>query len=96
MVAFEAVRFLCPKNTVPKSESNTSDNLNMVFTDSSGTTSEILRSEAGGQSLGQSQQGSAGGSSQRPQPVAQSQRSGFQPRESSRFGGPSRPQFPRP
>ncbi|KZV43315.1 hypothetical protein F511_33413 [Dorcoceras hygrometricum] len=47
----------------------------------------------GGQSVSQSQQGSDGGSLQRPQPVAQSQRSGFQPREPSRFGGYSRPQF---
>ncbi|KZV16911.1 hypothetical protein F511_36633 [Dorcoceras hygrometricum] len=48
----------------------------------------------GGQSLGQSQQGSAGGSSQRQQPFVPSQRYGFQPREPSRFGVPSRPQFP--
>ncbi|KZV18694.1 hypothetical protein F511_14204 [Dorcoceras hygrometricum] len=47
----------------------------------------------GGLSLGQSQQGSAGGSSLRQQPFTQSQRSGFQPREPSRFGGPFRPQF---
>ncbi|KZV44282.1 hypothetical protein F511_10401 [Dorcoceras hygrometricum] len=47
----------------------------------------------GGRSSGQSQQGSAGGSSQRQQPFSQSQRSGFQPHEPSRFGGPSRPQF---
>ncbi|KZV21083.1 hypothetical protein F511_19898 [Dorcoceras hygrometricum] len=39
----------------------------------------------GGQPSNQSQQGSAGGSSQRPQAFAQSQRLGFQPRESSRF-----------
>ncbi|KZV42367.1 hypothetical protein F511_17856 [Dorcoceras hygrometricum] len=45
----------------------------------------------GEQPSNQSQQGSAGGSSQRPQPFAQSQRSGFQPREPSRFGGSSRP-----
>ncbi|KZV30518.1 hypothetical protein F511_16906 [Dorcoceras hygrometricum] len=51
---------------------------------------------AGGQSLSQSHQGSAGGSSLRLQPFTQSQRSGFQPREPSRFGGPSRPQFPGP
>ncbi|KZV58249.1 hypothetical protein F511_30847 [Dorcoceras hygrometricum] len=44
----------------------------------------------GGRSTGQSQQGSASGSSQRQQPFAQSQRSGFQPREPSHFGGPSR------
>ncbi|KZV28068.1 hypothetical protein F511_02154 [Dorcoceras hygrometricum] len=50
----------------------------------------------GGQSLGQSQQGSAGGSSQRQQPFVLSQRSGFQPREPSRFGVPSRRQFPGP
>ncbi|KZV16647.1 hypothetical protein F511_14717 [Dorcoceras hygrometricum] len=49
-----------------------------------------------GQPLGQSQQGSAGGSSQRHQPFVQSQRSGFQPHESSRFGVPSRPPFPEP
>ncbi|KZV47741.1 hypothetical protein F511_40158 [Dorcoceras hygrometricum] len=41
----------------------------------------------GGQAVSQLQQGSAGGSSQTPQPFAQSQRSGFQPREPSRFGG---------
>ncbi|KZV39188.1 hypothetical protein F511_16929 [Dorcoceras hygrometricum] len=45
----------------------------------------------GGRSTGQSQQGSVGGSSQRQQPFAQSQRPSFQPREQSRFGGPSRP-----
>ncbi|KZV27805.1 hypothetical protein F511_39582 [Dorcoceras hygrometricum] len=39
---------------------------------------------AGGQSLSRSQQGSTGGSSQRSQPFAQTQRSGFQPREPSR------------
>ncbi|KZV30424.1 hypothetical protein F511_13008 [Dorcoceras hygrometricum] len=49
----------------------------------------------GGQTVSQSQQGSAGGSSQRQQSFVQSQRSGFQPREQSRFGGHSRPQFPR-
>ncbi|KZV31039.1 pentatricopeptide repeat-containing protein mitochondrial-like [Dorcoceras hygrometricum] len=48
----------------------------------------------GGQSLSQSRQGSVRGYSQRPQPFAQTQRSGFRPREPSRFGGPSRPQFP--
>ncbi|KZV28245.1 hypothetical protein F511_02115 [Dorcoceras hygrometricum] len=47
----------------------------------------------GGRSTGQSQQGSSSGSSQRQQPFVQSQRSGFQPREPSRFGGPSRPPF---
>ncbi|KZV40354.1 hypothetical protein F511_01676 [Dorcoceras hygrometricum] len=47
----------------------------------------------GGRSTGQSQQGSSSGSSQRQQPFPQSQRSGFQSREPSRFGGPSRPQF---
>ncbi|KZV29679.1 hypothetical protein F511_08390, partial [Dorcoceras hygrometricum] len=45
-----------------------------------------------GQSSVPSQQGSAGGSSQRPQFPAPTQRSGFQPREPSRFGAPSRPQ----
>ncbi|KZV26711.1 hypothetical protein F511_29818 [Dorcoceras hygrometricum] len=39
----------------------------------------------GGRSSGQSQQGSAGGSSQRQQSFSQSQRSGFQPREPSRL-----------
>ncbi|KZV54920.1 hypothetical protein F511_11927 [Dorcoceras hygrometricum] len=47
----------------------------------------------GGRSTGQSQQGSVGGSSQRQQPFSQSQRPSFQPREQSRFGGPSRPPF---
>ncbi|KZV36794.1 hypothetical protein F511_12290 [Dorcoceras hygrometricum] len=46
-----------------------------------------------GQSSVPWQQGSAGGSSQRPQFPAPTQRSGFQPREPSRFGAPSRPQF---
>ncbi|KZV50376.1 hypothetical protein F511_08021 [Dorcoceras hygrometricum] len=50
----------------------------------------------GGQSMNQSQQGSAGRSSQRQQPFVQYQGSGFQPREPSRFGGPLRPQFPGP
>ncbi|KZV26615.1 hypothetical protein F511_08139 [Dorcoceras hygrometricum] len=45
-----------------------------------------------GQSSVPSQQGSAGGSSQRPQFPAPTQRSGFQPRDPSRFGAPSRPQ----
>ncbi|KZV52253.1 hypothetical protein F511_14149 [Dorcoceras hygrometricum] len=44
-----------------------------------------------GQSSVPSQQGSAGGSSQRPQFPAPTQRSGFQPRDPSRFGAPSRP-----
>ncbi|KZV20699.1 hypothetical protein F511_09676 [Dorcoceras hygrometricum] len=46
-----------------------------------------------GQSSIHSQQGSAGGSSQRPQFSAPTQRSGFQPREPSRFGAPTRPPF---
>ncbi|KZV29267.1 hypothetical protein F511_27348, partial [Dorcoceras hygrometricum] len=49
-----------------------------------------------GQSSVPSQQGSADGSSQRPQPPALTQRSGFQPREPSRFGEPLRPQFSGP
>ncbi|KZV25254.1 hypothetical protein F511_24265 [Dorcoceras hygrometricum] len=47
-------------------------------------------------SVSQSQQGSAGSSSQRPQLFVQSQQLGFQPREPSRFGGSTRPQFPGP
>ncbi|KZV28235.1 hypothetical protein F511_02105 [Dorcoceras hygrometricum] len=44
-------------------------------------------------SSGSVSSGSGSGSSQRQQPFAQSQRSGFQPREPSRFVGPSRPPF---
>ncbi|KZV27839.1 hypothetical protein F511_38330 [Dorcoceras hygrometricum] len=46
-----------------------------------------------GQTSVPSQQGSAGGSSQRPQFPVPTQRSGFQPNGPSRFGGPQRPQF---